>query len=688
MSGQTSFRRLLLTRILVFSIPILLLGVAVTFRKARSSLLETARQNLTESAVRKAEGIQNSIRSLQTGLAIAAQTRTLQTAELEASQSFLEALRAQLDGAQCVQLTQPNTTVVLASTCNEQPIVGISDFRWPSQLSVFKQDLFNRFVVNPLPPRPRPLIKLYSHLDVVISTPVYDAQGQLRYTLSVQAVIQQMESADPWSLQGYTVVIDPNGTFLSHPLPDRVGRRIALEGDDVRYDDVLKNTQRGDRGVRHLFDFMGDQTEWLAGFSPATVSVAPDEEQTWTVLAVTKLDHALQGLQDITQTLLMLTAGLLMAHLLTMLYTARDLARPIEKLGKYAQALQRKSAEYQSPQDFRVREINQLADVLNNMVHSLRERAEALENAWQEAEAANRLKTEFLATTSHELRTPLNAIIGCLSLVEDGYCDSSEEEKDMVSQAHKAARGLVRIINDLLAIRSIEEGKLHFDIEAVDLCQILQQVLDLQVVEMQRKGLHLLAPEMSHPVIVKADAQRLKQVFTNVVSNAVKFTDAGCILLELRLENRSLVGVSPSSEGPKPAENHSHVNGSNGNHGNSASSIDPEDLQAWVVVAVKDTGIGIEPDQQKKLFRPFAMADGSTTRKHEGTGLGLAISRNLIERMGGEISLSSDGINSGTTVEVSLPIMEGVDNLRRLSERSLEEVILPSNPEHIPVSSP
>ncbi|MBW4656395.1 MAG: sensor histidine kinase [Kaiparowitsia implicata GSE-PSE-MK54-09C] len=653
MSGQTSFRRLLLTRILVFSIPILLLGVAVTFRKARSSLLETARQNLTESAVRKASLIEDSVNSLQTDLAIAAQTQALQVAELESSQAFLTQLQERLSGAKCLQLSEPSSNQVIASTCGTQPITSSEEFPWPDQLSPIKRDLFNRFVVNPEPTRRLPLIKNYSHLDLVISTPVYDLEGRLRYSLSLQALVQQMEVSDPWSLTGFTVVIDQNGTFLAHPIPDRVGRSIALEGDSDRFDDILRNTERGVRDVRHLFDFTGDRTEWLAGFSPSTITTFPDEQQTWTVLAVTDLDMALQGLQDITFTLLITTGGLIAAHVLAMLYTARDLARPIEKLGVYARDLQQSvfNHEAHTPKDFRVREINQLSNVLHGMVLSLEQRADELESAWQEAEAANKLKSDFLTTTSHELRTPLNAIIGCIQLVQDGYCDSREEELDLLYQANKAAKHLLDIINLLLDIRSIEEDKMRLFIEKHDLCQTIREVIGLQAVEIQRKNLVLIAPEMSVPVMVKVDASKLRQVMLNVVSNAVKFTDEGGIYIHLRLEYRH----APM------------LNGANGSQNGTAPVSDMEEpLHAlpWVVVSVKDTGIGIAPDQQGSLFRPFAMADGSTTRKKEGTGLGLAISRNLINRMDGDIQLFSEGLDLGTTVEMALPIVEGAERLQ------------------------
>jgi signal transduction histidine kinase len=644
--GQPSFRRLLLMRILLLSIPILLLGVAVTFRKARTSLLETARQNLTESAIRKANLIRSSIHSLQTSLAIASQTESLRAGDMAQSQLFLEALLPQLPGAQCLQLTDLYTDQVVASTCGSAPIKSLDDHPWRYRPSPSPIDSFQQSVLDTQPRQRVRQDPLNSQLDLVISTPVYTNDGRPRYGLTVQTVLRQIEVAKPWSLLGYTTVIDQDGTFLSHPFPEKVGRNIAEEGDRDRFENILENTARGDGAVRHLFNFSGDSTEWLAGFTPVEISISPDEQRIWTVLAVTRLDYALEGLKSISQILALLTGGLLTAHMLAMLYMARDISLPIEKLGKYARHLDRRDVKARMPKNFQVRELNQLADVLNSMVSRLEDRANELESAWQEAEAANQLKSEFLATTSHELRTPLNAIIGCIRLVQDGYCDTREEERELLEQADKAAIHLLKIINDLLDIRGIEQGKLRLFLEVVDLRQILKEVLEFQAVEIQRKQLRLTAPDLDEQILVRADPARLKQVLLNVVSNAVKFTDEGGIAIDIRRKQKS--------EFSKLVSDGVALNGDSGDLVNPHAH--PQD---WIVVSVKDTGIGVDPEQQDKLFRPFVMADGSTTRKFEGTGLGLAISRNLVERMGGTIDLYSEGLDKGTTVEITLPVVDG-----------------------------
>lgn len=650
MLGQSSFRRILLSRILVLTIPILLLGVAVTFRKARTSLLYTARQNLTESATRKAEQLHSSIAALQGSLSIASETTVLQSGAAAAAPPFLTQLSAKLPDIRCLQLTDAQTDRLVASTCGSRSILRPAIPPSWSQPPSARDHLLS---VDRAPSADQ--TNLHSQLDLTLTLPVYAANGNLRYVLNAQSRLTQLESGEPWSLLGYTVVIDQSGTFVAHPFPQGVGRNLRTDGDADRYEDMVNHARQGNSNVRHLFNFGGDGSEWLAGFSPIEVPVTARQRETWVVLAVTRLDNALEGLQAITQILFVLTAGLVAAHLLAMLYVARDLARPLEQLGKYASRIHKRDPLERAPKNFRIKEVNQLSEVLDNMVRRLEERAAELEAAWQEAEAANKLKSEFLANTSHELRTPLNAIIGCVRLVHDDYCDSREEELEFLERANEAAIHLLKIINDLLDIAKIEDGKIPLTLELMDVQQVLRDVLHLQTVQIEQKGLRLLAPSSFEPLIVRADPARLKQVLLNVIYNAVKFTDRGGITIETKIE-RALDGGRDRLQ----------------------ASPDAALSEAWVVITVQDTGIGIDPTQQHKLFRPFVMVDGSTTRQYEGTGLGLAISRNLIELMGGGITLHSAGVGLGTTVEIALPIVSASSLVADLSDGAGSGLVEPS----------
>ena len=249
--------------------------------------------------------------------------------------------------------------------------------------------------------------------------------------------------------------------------------------------------------------------------------------------------------------------------------------------------------------------------------------------AWENAQMANQLKNEFLANTSHELRTPLNAIIGCVRLVRDGCCDDREEELEFLERADNAAIHLLKIINDILDIAKIESGTMSLDLETLDLGSIVQDVLDMQALQIQQKGLALHRPKKSEPIWVKGDGDKLKQVLLNIVYNAIKFTHSGSITAKIDVV-----------------------------HTVDAPDDDLEVVPApRVSVTIQDTGIGIDPKDQQKLFHPFVMVDGSHTRSYEGTGLGLAISKNFMKLMGGSIGLYSAGVDQGTAVTVSLPLL-------------------------------
>jgi signal transduction histidine kinase len=612
--------------------------MAVTFRKARTSLLNTARLNLEQSAIRKAEGLQTAVQSLQTTLAVTSQAGVLKSGSPSTIQPFLTQIQSQLPSVRCLQLRDFSSQALVASTCGNRVLDFVPTKNWSPNRSPAELNQLPSFSIVPNRFNPPEQSDMMSLVNFVIGTPVYNPAGQLRYTLSAQVSLQQTEEVDPWLLQGYTVLIDANGTILAHPVPGRVGTTIAQEPDKDRLEDILTNVfQREMTGARHLFGLASDSHEWIAGFSPVTIRQSNSQSSTWAVLAVTRMDSALQGLQEITQILLILTVGLLAAHLLAMLYMARDLALPIEQLGKYAMRIHKRDKLERAPKNFRIRELNHLAEVLDNMVGRLEERAKELESAWQEAEAANQLKSEFLANTSHELRTPLNAIIGCIRLVKDGCCDTREEEVEFLEQADKAAIHLLKIINDLLDIQRIEEEKLPLSIKTVDLRQIIRETVNLQAVPIQQKGLTLTVTDLPEPIWVQADPDRFKQVLLNVVYNATKFTDQGGITIDTRIQTAADLPTYQAQQ--------------NGHSRDSETAAQP-----WVVIAIQDTGIGIDPSQQQKLFRPFVMVDGSTTRKFEGTGLGLAISRNLVEMMGGQITLHSAGLGQGTTVKIALPI--------------------------------
>lgn len=225
-----------------------------------------------------------------------------------------------------------------------------------------------------------------------------------------------------------------------------------------------------------------------------------------------------------------------------------------------------------------------------------------LREALERAEAGDRAKSQFLATMSHEVRTPLNGIVGFTSLLLD--TPLSDEQKEYLQTIHLSAEAMIQLTSDMLDFARIEAGKFKLDPQPCDPCECLEDALDLLAARAAEKKLELLHwVEDGVPPSIVTDAGRLRQVLINLIGNAVKFTEVGEVEVTL-----------------------------------AARRIGPD----WELhFAVRDTGQGMTAEQQQLLFKPFTQIEGASTRRHGGTGLGLAICRNLVQLMGGQISLES-----------------------------------------------
>jgi signal transduction histidine kinase len=245
--------------------------------------------------------------------------------------------------------------------------------------------------------------------------------------------------------------------------------------------------------------------------------------------------------------------------------------------------------------------------------------AVALENArqlTQEAQAADRLKSQILAHTSHELRTPLTSILGALGLLESRVGDDPVQRRKFLALTRTSASNLLNIVNDLLAVARIEAGQNAVEPAAILIKPTLSEAHSLMGARADEKGLRL-EPELPSTLLppVWADPGRLREIMDNLLNNALKFTERGRVTVR-------------------------------------AWTVDSR-----VIIEVEDTGIGVPVEQQARLFQPFVQLHSGPTHKYGGTGLGLSIARKLAELMHGSLAISSGGENQGSTLTLWLPIV-------------------------------
>lgn len=332
----------------------------------------------------------------------------------------------------------------------------------------------------------------------------------------------------------------------------------------------------------------------------------------------------------------------------------RALTQPLIDISRVAQEISTNPKSSAVAPELGEDEVGKLGRAFNLMLADLRSLQTHLENridsatssllvAKQQAEAASEAKGQFLANMSHEIRTPLNAVMGVTHLLADS--DLTHDQRQLVFKAQMAGRSLLGIINDVLDLAKIEAGEMALD-EAIFLpAELLYELEAVYGAQVRSKGLSFhvhSAADVPHGLL--GDSGRLRQILTNLIGNALKFTAQGGVEVRVsvasRLDNRLVLHAS-----------------------------------------VRDTGIGIEPEVQARLFQPFTQADVSTTRHFGGTGLGLSIVRRLAELMGGEIGLNSSP-GSGSEFWVTVPMsVPSAEQMVSLASTTLEVMLVDDKPD-------
>jgi len=405
------------------------------------------------------------------------------------------------------------------------------------------------------------------------------------------------------------VIFDSDGTVLHRTLePDKwVGRNM---GKALLVQTILKQGGAGKAVLKGL-----DGVERLYAYAPIRSGTA--EMNAYLAVGIPVSVAEAEARHSLLRNVLILIVGGVISVGIAFFVSEKLFLSDTRVILKTARRLQAGDLAARTYLPSGSSELRELAHALDKGIASLERASRELAAAREAAEAANRAKSSFLAVMSHEIRTPMNAIINMTSLALE--TDLTPRQQHYLSVVHSSSKNLLGIINDILDFSKIEAEKLELEKVPFGLRTVLDELTETFRARVVEKHVELITyVPIDIPDGLIGDALRFRQVLTNLVGNAFKFTDKGEISLKIALRDT--------------VENHEAYSKS----------------QVNLVVSVRDTGIGITEEQQGRLFQAFSQADTSTSRKYGGTGLGLAISRRLAQMMEGDLTLESKP-GGGTT---------------------------------------